>query len=161
MEKFLFFLFLSGLVLPVLSQETDRAPHSCCEDIDSNRASIDIAKNFIYDLADLDIATDIVLSQHVLIKEADDEMYDYLLASLDEIRLNLMSKNVGDIQFIRYTDMPKREIRDIDTEEKDVENMFFLHYRKRQMSALYIENGRIASFTLVSKGNNKAHFVTY
>lgn len=161
MGKFLFFLFLSGLAFPVLAQETDRAPHSCSEHIDSNRASIDIAKNFIYDLADLNIATDIVLSQHVLIREADDDMLDYLMASLEEIRLNLMSKNVDDIQFVRYTDMPRREISDIDTEGKDVTNMYFLRYRKRQMTALYVEDGKIASFSLVSKGNSKAHFVTY
>ena len=123
--------------------------------------SLDIAKNFIYDLADLNIATDIVLSQHVLIREPNDDMLDYLLASLEEIRLNLMSKNVDDIQFVRYTDMPRREISDIDTEDKDVTNMYFLRYRKRQMTALYIEDGKIASFSLVSKGNGKAHFVTY
>lgn len=159
-QLFLYVIFVFCTAHHATGQERDSV-HLTMDEPQPIPNSLDIAKNFIYDLAAMNIAVDVILSQHVLVKEADDEMYDFLLASLDEIRLNLMSKNVGDIQFIKYTDMPRREVSDIDTEGKDVANMYFLRYRKRQMTSLYIEQGKIASFTLVSKGNNKAHFVTY
>ncbi len=123
--------------------------------------SIQTAQQFIADLANPKLALDIVLSKHVLVQDADDEMYDYLLASLAEIRLNLLSKRVEDIRYVSYNEMPRKEVADIDTEGKDTSDMVFLYSGKRQMTALLTQNTKIASFTLVSKGGNRAHFVTY
>ncbi len=120
-----------------------------------------IVKSFIEDLADENKAIDVILSQHILVKYPSDELYDYLEASLTEIRINLMTKKMEDIMYISYNNMPQKEVKDIDPEALDTNKMYFLNYKKRQMLAVYIESGKIGSFTLVSKGGNKAHFVRY
>ncbi|NGM60377.1 hypothetical protein G5B30_00470 [Sphingobacterium sp. SGG-5] len=120
-----------------------------------------IIQSFIADLADNNKAIDVILSQHVLVQHPSDELYDYLEASLMEIRINLMTKRIEDIAYTPYSNMPPKEIRDVDPEGLCTHNMYFLHHKKRQMLAVYVEEGKIGSFTLVSKGGNKAHFVRY
>src|SRR5690606_36450149 len=120
-----------------------------------------LIQSFIGDLADHNKAIDVILSQHVLVNHPSDELYDYLEASLMEIRINLMTKKIDDIAYTSYDNMPHREVRDIDPEGLCTNNMYFLHHKKRQMLAVYVEDGKIGSFTLVSKGGNKAHFVRY
>lgn len=127
----------------------------------NNKEDIQVIQSFIQDLADENKALDIILSQHLLVNEPSDELYDYLEVSLQEVRINLMSKKISEINYIPFAKMPRRDVRDIDPEDLDTNNMYFLHYRNRQMLAVYVENGKIGSFTLVSKGYNKAHFVRY
>ena len=122
---------------------------------------IAIIQSFISDLADNDKAIDVILSQHIRIQQPSDELYDYLEASLMEIRINLITKRIEDIAYTPYSNMPPKEIRDVDPEGLCTHNMYFLHHKKRQMLAVYVEEGKIGSFTLVSKGANKAHFVRY
>lgn len=131
------------------------------DSIPVKKDDIKILKEFIYDLANNEIRADVILSKYVIVDNANDELYDYLEVSLDEIRINLMSKNIEDIQYIPYAQMSRKDIRDIDLEELDSGRVYFLHYRNRQVAAIYLEQDKIASFTLVSKGNNKAHFVLY
>jgi len=120
-----------------------------------------ILKNFISQLADPNIAPDVILSQHVIIEEPTNDLYDYLEVSLEEIRINLLSKKLEDIQYIPFTKMSKKDINDIDLGELPPEDVYFLYYQKRQVLAIYIENGKIGSFTLVPQGNGKANFVLY
>lgn len=120
-----------------------------------------VLKTFIAELSNDAIAVDVILSQHMIIENPTDEIYDYLEVSLEEIRINLMTKTIEDIQYIPYEKMPKKEIKDIDLEDLDPKHVYFLIYKNRQMLALYLEEGKIASFTLVAKGNGKAHFVLY
>ena len=122
---------------------------------------IALIQSFITDLANENKAVDIILSQYLVVENPSDEIYDYLEVSLEEVRINLMTKNLKEIEYIPYNKMQKKEIRDIDPESLDTDNMYFLHYRKRQVLAVYLENNKIGSFTLVSKGNNMAHFVLY
>lgn len=121
----------------------------------------DIATDFIYDLNDNEIALDVILSKWVIVNEPSDELYDYLEVSLEEIRLNLNSKNIEQIEIKNYAELPRKEVRDIDPEDLDVDNMFFVYYKNRLVTSIYIEGDKIGSFTLVSKGNEMAHFVTY
>jgi hypothetical protein len=131
------------------------------DSIPVKKDDIKILKEFIYDLANNEIRADVILSKYVIVENSNDELYDYLEVSLDEIRINLMSKNIEDIQYIPYAQMSRKDIRDIDLEELDSDRIYFLQYRNRQVAAIYLEQNKIASFTLVSKGNNKAHFVLY
>jgi hypothetical protein len=131
------------------------------DSIPVKKDDIKILKEFIYDLANNEIRADVILSKYVIVENSNDELYDYLEVSLDEIRINLMSKNIEDIQYIPYAQMSRKDIRDIDLEELDSDRIYFLQYRNRQVAAIYLEQDKIASFTLVSKGNNKAHFVLY
>jgi len=131
------------------------------DSIPVKKDDIQIIKEFINDLANDQIRADVILSKYVIVENANDELYDYLEVSLDELRINLLSKKIEDIQYIPYAQMPRKDIRDIDLEELDSNRVYFLHYRNRQVAALYLEQDKIASFTLVSKGNNKAHFVLY
>lgn len=158
----LFLLLITAFILS-LPAKGQVADSSCCaEPVKEQTADpMKVVNDFIYDLADPNIALDVILSKHVLITKSDDELLDYLIASLQEIRLNLMSKNLNDIQFLNYRDLPRKETADIDPEGKNTAYMFFLRHRTRQVVALYVDQGKIASFTLVSKGRNKAHFVTY
>lgn len=129
---------------------------------DQQEQDIQIITNFLDDIADENIRPDVILSKHVRIKETtSNEGYDYLEASINEVRLNLQTKNVREIAYIPFQSVPNKELRDIDLEGKPIENMYFLRYKNRQMLAVYIEEGKIGSFTLVSKGNKIAHFVTY
>lgn len=122
---------------------------------------IQLIKEFIFDLANDEIRADVILSKYVIIDNPNEELYNYLEVSLDEIRINLMSKKIEDIQYIPYVKMLRKDVRDIDLEDLDSNRIYFLHYRNRQVVAIYLEQDKIASFTLVSKGNNKAHFVLY
>lgn len=128
---------------------------------DTPNSDIKIIKNFIQDLSNQDIQTDVILSKYLIVDNPNDELYEYLLVSLDEKRLNVMSKRIEDIQIIHYKDMPKKQVRDIDLENIDAHHVYFLHYKQSQVVALYLKENKIASFTLVSKGNNLAHFVQY
>ncbi len=120
-----------------------------------------VATDFIYDLNDNEIALDVILSKWVIVNEPSDELYDYLEVSLEEIRLNLNSKNIEQIEIKNYAELPRKEVRDIDPEDLDVDNMFFVYYKNRLVTSVYVEGDKIGSFTLVSKGNEMAHFVTY
>ena len=127
----------------------------------SKPSDIKVIKNFIQDLANEEIALDVILSKYVVIEDGTDELYDYLDVSLQEIRLNLMSKNINQIQYKNYRELPKKEVRDIDPEDLALENMYFLYHKDRLVTSIYVENNKIYSFTLVSKGENMAHFVLY
>lgn len=129
--------------------------------VNAYKSDIEIIKSFINDLSEENRAVDVVLSQHLVVESPSDEIYDYLEVSLEEIRINLFSKKLNEIQYIPYDKMPRKEINDIDPEGLDTTKMYFLKYKNRQMLAVYLENGKIGSFTLVSKGNGKAHFVLY
>lgn len=150
MRLLLIFLFC----ISSLSGFPQSAEHNVAVDIE-------LLKDFIHDLSDENISVDVILSQYIAVNNPSDEGYDYLEVSLEEIRLNVLYKNKDEIQYTNYIDMPRNAVSDIDPEGLDTKKMYFLNYRKRQMLAAYIENGKIASFTLVSKGNNKAHFVRY
>ncbi|WP_437920880.1 hypothetical protein [Sphingobacterium sp. LRF_L2] len=123
---------------------------------------IAVIQSFLKDIANTSTRPDVILSQHVLIENTNtDEAYDYLEASIDEIRLNLQSKKLTDIECIPFSSLSRNLTRDIDPEGKPTSKMYFLYYKKRQIFAVYIAMHKIASFTLVAKGNQMAHFVTY
>jgi len=129
--------------------------------VTTKQDDIQLIKDFVADIADETLRPDIILSRHVLLEQTDtDEEYDYLEASIEEIRINLQPKNLNEIVYTPFKALPNRETRDIDPEGKPTDSMYFLRYHNRQMLAVYIAQGKIASFTLVSKGD-KAHFVTY
>lgn len=149
-----FLLLLSPLVTSAQIEHDDQT-----EEYTFN--SRDIATDFIYDLNDNEIALDVILSKWVIVNEPSDELYDYLEVSLEEIRLNLNSKNIDQIEIRNYSELPRKEVRDIDPEDLDVDNMYFVYYKNRLVTSIYVEGDKIGSFTLVSKGNEMAHFVTY
>ncbi|TDS15891.1 hypothetical protein B0I21_102208 [Sphingobacterium paludis] len=133
-----------------------------CQEQSKEDLDFAVIDSFLTDLDDPSFRADVILSKHILIEQTDtDEGYDYLEASINEIRLNLQSKQLDQIEAIPFHKLPKKETRDIDPEGKSTSDMYFLFYKGRQMLALYLKNDKIASFTLVSKGNNLAHFVTY
>lgn len=152
--KRFFILLLIGLSFNVSAQELPSVSKSESE-------NMRLMQSFINDLANENKAVDIILSQYLIVEEPSSEIYDYLEVSLEEVRINLLTKNIKDIEYIPYRSMPRKEIQDIDPEGLDTNNMYFLYYRKRQVLAIYVEGNKIGSFTLVSKGNNKAHFVLY
>ena len=122
---------------------------------------IALIQAFIQDIASDSLRADVILAKHVRIENThSDDAYDYLEASIDEIRLNLQTKNLAEIDYIPFDELPRRETRDIDPEGKPTDKMYFLWYKNRQMLAVYISDEQIASFTLVSKGR-QAHFITY
>lgn len=148
-------LLLISIIIPYFASA--QAPQTSAQVTNS----LTVAKHFIQDLADLDLALDIVLSEQVIVKNPDQELYDYLEASLQEIRLNLSTKKIEELQFKKYHELPQKEVRDIDPEGLNVEQMVFVYSKNRLLTALYVEGNKIRSFTLVSKGNEMAHFVTY
>lgn len=124
--------------------------------------NIQLIKDFIQQVSIDTISPDVILSQHILLKETStNEEYDYLEASIEEIRLNLQTKNIDEIEYLTFNSLPKKETNNIDLEGKAVDQIYFLKYKKRQMLAIYIAENKIASFTLVVKENNKAQFITY
>ncbi|PRD54391.1 hypothetical protein [Sphingobacterium gobiense] len=152
MQKILQVFFLLFCSIQLVTAQTTEA---------TAQHDIALIKDFIADIADEKQRPDLILSRHVLLEQTEtDEEYDYLEASIEEIRINLQPKNLNEIEYIPFQALPKRETRDIDPEGKPTDKMYFLWYRKRQMLAVYIAQDKIASFTLVSKGS-KAHFVTY
>ena len=121
-----------------------------------------IIQHFMETIAQDELRADVILSQQVLLeKELDSDSYDYLEASIDEIRLNIQLKELSQIDYIPFSKLPRQETRDIDPEGKPTNKMYFLKYKGRLLLSVYIDKAKISSFTLVSKGNNKAHFVTY
>ena len=148
------FFCCSFIQLNAQTAPADTAPLNIEEDIA-------LIKDFIAEVADESQRADIILAKYVAIEQTHtDEGYDYLEASIEEIRLNLQPKNLDEIEYIPFRALPKRETRDIDPEGKPTDRMYFLHYKERQMLAVYLADNKIASFTLVSKGD-RAHFVTY
>ena len=123
---------------------------------------LEIIQHFIETIAQDEVRADVILSQQVLLeKQLDSDTYDYLEASINEIRLNVQLKELSQIDYIPFSKLPQQETRDIDPEGKPTNKMYFLKYKGRLLLSVYIEKAKISSFTLVSKGNNKAHFVTY
>jgi len=156
MKHFLLYFFL--LISPVTSfAQYERED----ENQKSSANSIDIVYDFIDDLNNTQIALDVILSKSVIVNQPSDELYDYLEASLEEIRLNLIYKNIELVTVKNFNELPRRDVRDIDPEGLDVNNMFFVYYKDRLVVSLYVEKNKIGSFTLVSKGDDMAHFVTY
>ena len=129
--------------------------------LDSVNTDHSVLQAFISQLADQDIAVDIIMSQYMNIEHPSADIYDYLEVSLEEIRINLMTKNIADILYIPYNKMPKKDIKDIYVEGLNSNDIYFLYYKNRQMLALYLEDNKVASFTLVANGKGKAHFVLY
>lgn|SRR5690606_260756 len=155
MKKIVFYFLLWSL--PVLSFSQVRP---AAREIASEKG-LHYVKSFIKDLADEDLALDIILSQHVIVQNPSAELYDYLEASLEEIRINLMAKNIDQITYKAYHELPRKEVSDIDPEELNTNNMYFLYYKDRLVTSIYVMDKKIGSFTLVSKGENLAHFVIY
>lgn len=120
-----------------------------------------LLKSFIEELANPNIAPDVIMSQYVLIAQPNDEIYDYLEARLEEIRINLLSKDIENIVYTTFQEVPRKETKDIDLEGLNADNIYFLYYNHKQLLGVYIKDNQIASVSLVSKGNNKAHFVLY
>jgi hypothetical protein len=128
-------------------------------DINENAA---VLKNFVRRLNDKALSTDIILSQDlVTTKNMDEDMQEYLLASIDEIRINIQSKDSSKLAYVNFLEAGRRETGDIDLEGINPQQVFFVRYLKRLVFAAVVEGKKIASFTLVSKGNDKAHFVFY
>lgn len=121
-----------------------------------------VLKKFVQRLNDADLATDIILSQDIITaKNLDEDQQEYLLASIDEIRINVQSKDINKLEYINFVEAGRKETYDIDLEGIDPQQVYFVRYLKQFVFAAVIRDKKIASFTLVSKGNNKAHFVFY
>ncbi|QBR12267.1 hypothetical protein [Sphingobacterium sp. CZ-2] len=161
MKPDLLYLILS--ISPLISFAQAKPNQAKMEHMESksSKENLSLVKNFIHDLANEENALDVILSQYVTVNDPSDEMYDYLEVSLQEIRINLMTKKLENIQYKTYSQLPRKEVRDIDPEDMDVNNMYFLYHKDRLVTSIYVEEGKIASFTLVSKGEEMAHFVTY
>jgi len=161
MKSHLLYLILS--ISPLISLAQAKPNEAKMEKMESksSKENLSLVKNFIHDLANDENALDVILSQYVTVNDPSDEMYDYLEVSLQEIRINLMTKKLENIQYKTYSQLPRKEVRDIDPEDMDVNNMYFLYHKDRLVTSIYVEEGKIASFTLVSKGEEMAHFVTY
>ncbi|MGO1242565.1 MAG: hypothetical protein ACTJHT_06530 [Sphingobacterium sp.] len=148
-------LFALALIILLVSSSNAQQEQTSKDDVL-------IVKAFLNDIAVPETRADVILAKHVQIeKSLTNEEYDYLEASIDEIRLNLQTKNIETIDYVPFDKLSRRDKRDIDPEGKPTSKMYFLYYNDRLMLAVYLENGKIGSFTLVSKGNNLAHFVTY
>lgn len=131
---------------------------------DSLKAKDDyqVMYEFIKDIHDPDIALDVILSSHVHITQVEDqELLEYLLASLEEMRLNLSNRDLKQINFIPFNELPRKKRSEIDPEDLDPEKLYVMYHKDREMYGLYVNEQVIQSFTLVSKGNHQAHFVTY
>ncbi|MGJ1239768.1 hypothetical protein ACR79N_01265 [Sphingobacterium siyangense] len=121
-----------------------------------------VLKKFVQRLNDPNLATDIILSQDLITsKKLDEDLQEYLLASIDEIRINVQSKDINQLEYLSFAQTGRKETSDIDLEGIDPQQVYFVKYLKRFVFAAVIRDSKIASFTLVSKGNNKAHFVFY
>lgn len=151
MRIFLTFIFTFLITLELSAQQ---------ENIDSS--DLFIVDTFIKELADEETPLDVILGQYIeMSSEIDDDMIDYLIASLQEIRLNLQSKDIQKLEVLTYDQLPARESKHIDVEDKQTDSMYFIHYNKKSVFSLYLQSSKIFSFTLVSNEYNKVHFVTY
>lgn len=124
--------------------------------------NVAVLRKFVHRLNDNTLATDIILSQDIITaKNLDEDQQEYLLASIDEIRINVQSKDINSLEYINFIQAGRKETYDIDLEGVDPQQVYFVRYLKRFVFAAVVRDQKIASFTLVSKGNNKAHFVFY
>lgn len=124
--------------------------------------NVTVLKQFVHRLNDTNLATDIILSQDILTgKNLDEDQQEYLLASIDEMRINVQSKDINKLEYINFIQAGRKETFDIELEGIDPKQVYFVRHLNRFVFATVIRNKKIASFTLVSKGNNKAHFVFY
>ncbi|MGE8293059.1 MAG: hypothetical protein ACN6ON_15315, partial [Sphingobacterium sp.] len=82
-------------------------------------------------------------------------------ASIDEMRINVQNKDINKLEYINFIQAGRKETFDIDLEGIDPKQVYFVRHLNRFVFATVIRDKKIASFTLVSKGNNKAHFVFY
>ncbi|MCT1529527.1 hypothetical protein M3B46_00875 [Sphingobacterium daejeonense] len=156
MKRFLLYFLLFTSPLFTFAQYEHDDQHQS-----SSANGMDVAWDFIADLNNTEIPLDVILSQWVIVTEPSDELYDYLEVSLEEIRLNLTYKNFDQIEIKSYNELSRKEVRDIDPEGLNVNNMYFIYYQGRLVTSIYVEGDKIGSFTLVSKGDDMAHFVTY
>lgn len=129
--------------------------------IDQSKSDTTILHTFIQDLSNPNIAVDIIISQQIVVENPSDELYDYLEVSLEEIRINLLYKNISDIVYTPFLKAARKETKDIDLGTIDPQKVYLLFYKNRQVLALYLEDEKIASFTLVANGKGKAEFVLY
>lgn len=159
MRYFLHFLCLIFFLNGTHAQEIDT--HQSLRDT-ALFLPLPFIDQFINNLADDSIALDIILSQDVqLDTNIQDEMIDYLIASLQEIRLNLQLKDISKLDITPFKSLPRKETKDIDLESHDPDAIYFVRYNNKLVFPLLLSQNKIQSFTLVSKGGNKAHFVTY
>ncbi|NPE46575.1 hypothetical protein [Sphingobacterium prati] len=150
--KVLLLTFISCMLATSLSAQESLAA----------KEPVAVLKKFVQRLNDADLATDIILSQDIVTaKNLDEDQQEYLLASIDEIRINVQSKDINKLEYINFVEAGRKETYDIDLEGIDPQQVYFVRYLKRFVFAAVIRDKKIASFTLVSKGNNKAHFVFY
>lgn len=150
--KLLLFLLISCMV----------SQSSFAQEQQTSNEYIVVLKRFVQRLHDPSLATDIILSQDLITsKKLNEDLQEYLLASIDEIRINVQSKNINQLEYLSFAQTGRKETSDIDLEGIDPQQVYFVKYLKRFVFAAVIRDRKIASFTLVSKGNNKAHFVFY
>ena len=150
--KVLLLTFLSYMLcIPLFAQEKPVTSEN-----------VTVLKQFVHRLNDINLATDIILSQDILTeKNLDEDQQEYLLASIDEMRINVQSKDISKLEYINFIQAGRKETFDIDLEGIDPKQVYFVRHLNRFVFATVIRDKKIASFTLVSKGNNKAHFVFY
>ena len=150
--KLLLFLLISCMV----------SQSSFAQEQQTSNEYIVVLKRFVQRLHDPSLATDIILSQDLITsKKLNEDLQEYLLASIDEIRINVQSKNINQLEYLSFAQAGRKETSDIDLEGIDPQQVYFVKYLKRFVFAAVIRDRKIASFTLVSKGNNKVHFVFY
>jgi len=150
--KLLLFLLISCIVSQSLFAQEQQ----------TSNEYIVVLKKFVQRLHDPSLATDIILSQDLITSQKlNEDLQEYLLASIDEIRINVQSKNINQLEYLSFAQAGRKETSDIDLEGIDPQQVYFVKYLKRFVFAAVIRDRKIASFTLVSKGNNKAHFVFY
>lgn len=124
--------------------------------------NIPVLKNFVQRLNNPDLATDVILSQDLITaKTIDNDLQEYLLASIDEVRINVQSKDIEKFEYLNFLQAGRKETNDIDLEGINPQQVYFVRYLKRFVFAAVVLDNKIASITLVSKGNNQAHFVFY
>ncbi len=150
--KLLLFIFMSCMISQSLFAQEQQISND----------HVVVLKRFVQRLNDPNLATDVILSQDLITsKKLDENLQEYLLASIDEIRINVQSKNINQLEYLSFAQAGRKETSDIDLEGIDPQQVYFVKYLKRFVFAAVIRDSKIASFTLVSKGNNKAHFVFY
>ncbi|WP_294184059.1 hypothetical protein [Sphingobacterium sp.] len=150
--KLLLFLFISCIVIQ----------SSFAQEQQIGNENIVVLKRFVHRLHDPTLATDVILSQDLITSEKQEkDMQEYLLASIDEVRINIQSKDINKLEYLSFDQAGRKETSDIDLESIDPQQVYFIKYLKRFVFAVVIRDKKIASLTLVSKGNNKAHFVFY
>ncbi len=150
--KLLLFIFMSCMISQSLFAQEQQI----------STDHVVVLKRFVQRLNDPNLATDVILSQDLITsKKLDEDLQEYLLASIDEIRINVQSKDIKQLEYLSFAQAGRKETNDIDLEGINPQQVYFVRYLKRFVFAAVIRDKKIASFTLVSKGNNKAHFVFY